>query len=189
MADGKARLTKRFILTGAPGCGKTSIVRELAAKGHDVVEEAATAVIAEEQQDGEEEPWAKPGFIDKIAARQKMALTKALRSRAPLQFFDRSPICTRALCIYLGFTIPRDLEVLIESIIRENLFERRVLFVANLGFIVPTSARRISFEQSLEFERVHEKSYSDFGYELVRIPNAPVSERVNQVLTLSAISQ
>jgi predicted ATPase len=35
---------KRFILTGAPGAGKTSILRVLAATGYPVVDEAATDV-------------------------------------------------------------------------------------------------------------------------------------------------
>ena len=36
---------KRFILTGAPGAGKTSILQALAAGGHAVVPEAATDVM------------------------------------------------------------------------------------------------------------------------------------------------
>lgn len=37
---------KRFILTGAPGAGKTSILRALAASGYGVVPEAATHVMS-----------------------------------------------------------------------------------------------------------------------------------------------
>ncbi len=52
---------KRFIPTGTPGAGKTSIIRELEALGHHVVDEAATAVIAREQALGEPEPWTADG--------------------------------------------------------------------------------------------------------------------------------
>ena len=37
---------RRFIITGAPGAGKTAIVRQLELDGFSVVEEAATDVIA-----------------------------------------------------------------------------------------------------------------------------------------------
>jgi predicted ATPase len=38
---------RRFIITGAPGAGKTAIIRELELDGFSVVEEAATDVIAD----------------------------------------------------------------------------------------------------------------------------------------------
>ena len=37
---------KRFVITGAPGAGKTAIIRQLELDGFSVVEEAATDVIA-----------------------------------------------------------------------------------------------------------------------------------------------
>ncbi|HYK35716.1 AAA family ATPase [Alloacidobacterium sp.] len=36
---------RRFIITGAPGAGKTAIIRQLELDGFGVVEEAATDVI------------------------------------------------------------------------------------------------------------------------------------------------
>jgi hypothetical protein len=59
-------LVKRYILTGAPGAGKTSILRSLAERGWAVVEEAATDVIAREQLAGVSEPWQRSDFADKI---------------------------------------------------------------------------------------------------------------------------
>jgi len=41
---------RRFIITGAPGAGKTAIIRQLELDGFGVVEEAATAVIAAAEQ-------------------------------------------------------------------------------------------------------------------------------------------
>lgn len=47
---------KRFIVTGAPGAGKTAIIRQLEHDGFSIVEEAATDVIALEQARGIAEP-------------------------------------------------------------------------------------------------------------------------------------
>ena len=57
---------KRFILTGAPGAGKTAILRQLELDGFSVVEEAATDVIALWQAQGIAEPWMLPAFIDAV---------------------------------------------------------------------------------------------------------------------------
>ena len=47
---------KRYILTGAPGAGKTAILRQLELDGYGVVEEAATDIIAIEQAQGVADP-------------------------------------------------------------------------------------------------------------------------------------
>ena len=47
---------KRYVLTGAPGSGKTVIIRQLEVDGFSVVEEAATALIALKQAPGLDEP-------------------------------------------------------------------------------------------------------------------------------------
>jgi predicted ATPase len=62
---------KRFIVTGAPGAGKTAIIRQLELDGYSVVEEAATDIIAVAHAQGIDEPWRHPSFIDAIANLQQ----------------------------------------------------------------------------------------------------------------------
>ena len=62
---------KRYILTGTPGSGKTTILRALATRGHAVVEEAATDVIAAAHAAGDPAPERWPEFVDQIVALQK----------------------------------------------------------------------------------------------------------------------
>ena len=171
---------KRYILTGTPGAGKTSVIRELAALGHRVVEEAATAVIAREQALGDAHPWTREHFVDSVVAlqRQRQQQSEAAAAGADVEFYDRSPICTHALATYLGRPVPPALVAEIERITREQVYQRQVFFVRNLGFCEPTAARRIGFQESLVFERVHEESYLAFGYELVPVPAGELGERV-----------
>ena len=62
---------RRFIITGAPGAGKTAIIRQLELDGFSVVEEAATDVIAAAHARGTAEPWMNPSFIDLVVTRAK----------------------------------------------------------------------------------------------------------------------
>ena len=62
---------QRYVVTGAPGAGKTSVLRELGAQGFAVVDEAATDVIAREQQRGVAEPWRDEGFLTLITRLQR----------------------------------------------------------------------------------------------------------------------
>jgi predicted ATPase len=166
---------KRFVLTGAPGAGKTAIIRRLELDGFGVVEEAATDLIAVSRADGVAEPWTQPSFIDAIADLQKRRQIRASCQPDEIQFHDRSAICTAALAAYLGHPVSEALAKELERIQAEAVYQKRIFFIRNLGFITPTEARRISFEEALRFERVHEETYRNFGYEIVFIePGSPM---------------
>ncbi|MEV4495482.1 AAA family ATPase [Micromonospora arborensis] len=47
---------RRYVLTGAPGAGKTTLIEALSRRGHLVVREAATDIIATRQAEGCAEP-------------------------------------------------------------------------------------------------------------------------------------
>lgn len=172
---------QRYILTGAPGAGKTAILRQLEADGFSVVEEAATDVIALSQAKGVPEPWKHPSFIDAIIDLQQQRQVQASDVQCEVQFHDRSPVCTAALAPFLGYPPSKRLMSELDRIKREQIYERRVFFIRNLGFIEPTAARRISFEDTLRFEKVHEDTYRQLGFELDYVEAGPLLERVERI--------
>ena len=172
---------RRFILTGAPGAGKTAILRQLELDGVDVVEEAATDVIALRQAAGEAEPWTDPGFTAAIVALQRLRRARIPPPGVEIQVHDRSAICTLALARHLGHAVGGELVRELRRIAAEAVFERRVLFVRGLGFVTPTTARRIGPEEALRFEAAHEAAYRELGYELVFIEPGPLADRVRQI--------
>jgi predicted ATPase len=172
---------KRFILTGAPGVGKTAIIRHLELDNYSVVEEAATDVIALEQTRGVAEPWGHPVFIDSIVELQRRRQLRASHEPAEIQFHDRSVVCTAALAVFLGYPYSTVLSEELKRIEGQKIFQRQVFFIQNLGFVTPTEARRISFEDSLRFERLHKDIYLDLGFELVAIAPGSLADRVDAV--------
>jgi predicted ATPase len=172
---------KRFILTGAPGAGKTAILRALERDGHVVIEEAATDVIAVAHARGVAAPHLDPTFVDQITALQKARQLRAAALAGDVQVFDRSPVCTAALSAFLDRPVPRGLAEELARIEAEATYERTVFFIENLGFVTPTAARRISFADSLRFEAVHREAYLDRGYELVSIALGAVDDRAEMV--------
>src|SRR3954447_7099828 len=96
-----------FILTGTPGSGKTAVLRQLEVNGHAVVEEAATDVIALGQALGDPRPWERPDFAERILRLQNRRASMV--DADSTVFFDRSPVCTLALCRYLKIPAPEDI--------------------------------------------------------------------------------
>ncbi len=173
-----------YVLTGAPGAGKTAIVRQLELDGHRVVEEAATDVIALQQAIGDPEPHPNPAFIEAILGlqiRRQRAIQTAARADGRIVFFDRSPVCTLALSRYLGYPESALLTAEVGRLLRCASYARTVFFVRSLGFVTPTAARRISLADSLVFEEVHERTYRDLGFRLVDVPPGPLAQRVGVV--------
>ncbi len=177
---------RRFILTGAPGAGKTVLLRQLEVEGFPVVEEAATDLIALEQARGTAEPWTDPGFVGRLVALQRRRRLGAAGGETAdgVQFHDRSAFCTAALADYLGHPRPPALAAELEELARGRFYERRVLLVGLLGFVTPTAARRISLEEARRFEAVHVAVYRAAGFEPVPVAPASVIERAAAVRRL-----
>ncbi len=172
---------KRFILTGTPGSGKTSLIKALEQKGYFVIPEAATDIIASEQKKGNHEPWRYPNFIDNIITQQKHRQIQVQNLNTSVQFYDRSPICAYALALYLGFVPSALLLEEIERIKINKIYEKTVFFIENLGFCESTESRKISFEEALKFEQIHLDTYAKFGYKIFKIPAVSIDERVKLV--------
>jgi predicted ATPase len=168
---------RRFILTGTPGAGKTAVLRQLERDGFSVVEEAATDVIALSQACGVAEPWTHASFIDTVAELQKRRQLRTAYEPCDVQFHDRSAICTVALAAYLGFPVTSALAREVDRLGTEKIFAREVFFIRNLGYVAPTEARRISFEEALRFEEIHERTYRDMGFAIVWIEPGSVADR------------
>jgi predicted ATPase len=171
---------KRFIFTGTPGSGKTSVIKELDRLGHAVIKESATDVISIEQSKGIERPWEEIDFVDQIVLMQK---ERQMDATGDLQFYDRSPFCTYALGQYLSnwknieFTPSPVLLAEIDRCLKDGIYQNKVFFFENLGFIEHTDARKISYEDALVFEQIHLDVYKEFGFNITMIPKGLTVEQ------------
>ena len=67
---------RRYVLTGAPGAGKTTLADALRLRGHRVVPEAATDVVARFQAAGIDDPHHRGQFSGKWTARMQNESTR-----------------------------------------------------------------------------------------------------------------
>ena len=169
-------MSKKYVLTGAPGAGKTTLIDALRERGHAVVAEAATDVIARRQAAGRADEWRDPTFLTEIADLQQ---EREQAATGEVIFFDRSPVCTLALAHYASMPVPPGLQAAADR--AAGFYQRRAFLVRPLGFVVKTAARRISYADSLRFAAIHEDVYAACGFTLVDVPHEPVADRVARI--------
>lgn len=173
-------MSKRYILTGAPGAGKTTLINALAERGYPIITEAATALIEQRQQKEVAIPWLQNDFIDAITAIQ---LTDIEQAPSSLCFFDRSPFCTIALARFLSRTVPDKLEMMAEKLATEQYFNTKVFYIHLLDTIEKTAARTISFNEAKGFGELHRTVYQHYGFELIEIDKATKDIRTERILS------
>lgn len=176
---------RRYVVTGTPGAGKTTLVEALRVRGYAVVSESATDVIVAGQAHGVSEPWTAPRFFDDILRLQMQRQVQV--PAAAVVLFDRSPICTLALTRYAGQPAPPQLVEEVDRLVSEGFYERTVLLVRPLGFITTTAVRRITYADALAFEAIHESTYRDLGFDLVEVAPDTVERRVQAVESILAV--
>jgi predicted ATPase len=174
-------MLQRFVLTGAPGSGKTTLLHALSERGHAVVAEAATDVIVAEQASGVDAPWEQDSFIDLVVAVQMTRQLATVPVDATVQMFDRSPLCTLALARYQRRPVTAVLAAEIARVVSEQVYQPVAFLVRPLGFVEHTTARRISYQDSLTFEVQHRQVYREHGFTLVDVPRGSLSDRVEVV--------
>ena len=175
-------MKKRYILTGAPNAGKTTLLTALAQRGYSTVDEAATALITQAQLNGNQMPWERVDFIDQVVTRQIAYQQQADTLPEDVIFFDRSPFCTYALCLFLEYLPTHTLLNEIDRIRHNGIYQKNVFFLEQLGFVEKTSARQISLGDCQRFERLHEQVYTDFGYTCLKLPAESTEKRLNTLL-------
>jgi predicted ATPase len=165
-----------YVITGAFSSGKSTLLRELAARGHRTVPEAARVLIDQEMALGK----ALAEIRGDEAAFQRQVLAMKIQTEASLPpgdtiFFDRGIPDSVAYLELGGFDAAGAREA------SRGRVYRRVFILDPLPFQADY-ARTEAREQAAVLDRLLEKCYLELGCPVTRIPVASVDERVARVL-------
>jgi predicted ATPase len=165
---------KKYVLTGAPGSGKSSIILDLEARGEYIIREAAEDVIKKHQALGNKEPWLNPNFQREILALQLKREARVYQNIKRV-FIDRG--------IPDGLTYaPRESKIA-QEIIQNTPRYDAIFLIQNLEKTDTNEIRREDYEEARELERKLTKVYEELGYELIKISPTNLQERTTQILT------
>ncbi|MAZ78182.1 MAG: ATPase [Legionellaceae bacterium] len=168
-----------FILTGSPGSGKTSILRELQSLGYLVVPEYAREIIREQRIiDGE-------GVYDRDPRLFKeLMLSRAIHDYEQHSIHLCPVIFDRGIPDILVYADCFGLERGSESNAASNFqYNNTVFFSPSWREIYANDEdRKISYEEAQQFGNNLEATYLECGYQVVRLPLVSPLERATFII-------
>lgn len=184
-------MTRKYVLTGGPGSGKSSIILALEDCWQHVIREAAEDVIKLMKAEGVTEPWNQANFQDRILQLQRKREFHARLTDASRIFIDRGTLDGLAYYQIQGrepsHMMQEELkwyDLAARGMLGVNKRYDGVFLIENLGNCEKNRVRREDFEQSLELERLQGENYRKAGYEVIRIAPGTIEERMKRILCL-----
>ncbi|WP_207421244.1 AAA family ATPase [Desertivirga brevis] len=169
----------KYIITGGPGAGKTSLLTELQELGYSVSEEASRQLIIEEVNKGSNcLPW-----IDLSAFAEKaLERMRELYFAAPdntVTFFDRG---IPDIIAYLK-AASIDPDAKYYQALFKCQYQSKVFILAPWESIyVNDSERWQTFEEAGRLYESIKETYEELGFELIELPRASTKERAEFVV-------
>lgn len=175
------RSTNFYVITGGPGVGKTALITELERLGYLTVAEDARRIIrTQAKQGGVGLPWKNKALYAHLMLDASIRrFQKALKgNRRAVHFFDRGVLDAVCYMRMEGIVITNEVSAQIAK-----------YRYANKVFILPPwleiyqndDERKQSWEEASNTFIKMKETYQEFGYELIELPKASVSQRVEMI--------
>ncbi|MBB6460334.1 AAA family ATPase [Flammeovirga kamogawensis] len=168
---------QKFIISGAAGTGKTTLINAIAQKNIPSLPEVSRKVIQQEQRiNSDGFPWAN---IEKYTDLVFHESVQNLFENTDAIFCDRSLIDAIAYLNHQGKPIPSKLA----AFPFKEHYHKKVFFAMPWKDIYRTDNQRPeSFEYHLSLSKVLFSTYNRYGFDLIQIPFGSVHARVKFVL-------
>lgn len=173
-------MNQKYIITGGPGTGKTSIINELKNRGFNCIDEVSREIITDQMSHGGDIlPWK-----NQIAFENRIANIRAQQySESPkncICFFDRSVFDCIA---YLKVNNLNTTSEILKNIKKYN-FNNTVFYTPIWEEIYKNDRERIeNIEMAMKIQKSIIQTYKYYGYKLIEIPKFPITERTDFIIS------
>ena len=162
---------KKYIITGGPYSGKSSVLNLLEEMGIHVLHETARLIIREDQEKKKSDPaydFLYPWDDQKVFCRRchKRQLEREKELTGDIAVLDRSIIDNLAYAAVAGIELDREIY---RDIARAG-YEKKVFYLDQLENYRPDDQRKDSEKQVKAVHEALHKVYSRLGFEIIQIP-------------------
>jgi predicted ATPase len=168
-----------YVVTGGPGVGKTTILRELAERGFCYVPEVARQIIQEQMScGGNALPWANQSAYAELMLDRSILSFKQHTPSTKTTFCDRGIPDT--LC-YLKL-IGKDTAKAASASLNYRYAQKVFLAPAWEEIYTCDAERRQSWDEAVKTSELMLRVYRECGYEVIELPRATPVERAEFIL-------
>lgn len=173
--------TKRIVIAGGPGSGKTSLIDYLEQEGYSVKHEISRAVTLEAQKEGIEQLFLeKPTlFSQKLLEGRLKQFNEGKNCTESLLFYDRGMPDVTAYMDFVSTDYPKSFS----DICRNNKYDVIFLLPPWEAIYHSDNERYESFEQAEKIYNFLKTSYKNYGYKIQEVPIGTIDERSQFILT------
>lgn len=172
--------SKKIVITGGPGTGKSSVIKDLELRGCICLHEVSREITAEAQKQGIAQLFLDQPilFSEKLLeARINQHKEAALKQKDV--FLDRAIPDVVAYLNYFGTSYPSNFGLAC----REFQYDRVFLLPPWEEIYQTDNERYESFEQAQKIHGFLKDSYLTYGYNPIEVPKASVKKRSEFILS------
>ena len=172
--------TKKIVITGGPGTGKTSIINNLINRGHNCLEEVSRQVTLSARESGIEQLFlTEPLLFSELLLKERKAqFIEASNLPNGTIFLDRGIPDIVAYMDYIGDNYPKKFV----KACKNNVYDYVFILAPWQDIFISDSERYENFYQSIEIHEHLVNTYTKYGYKLIDVPFNSVDKRVDYIL-------
>lgn len=173
--------TRKIVITGGPGTGKSSIVHELEKRGETCLHEISRQVTLEAQKEGIAQLFLEQPllFSQKLLEGRLNQFHKANSKDSDHIFIDRGLPDVVAYMDYFNTEYPEHFHKTCE----EHQYEKVFILPPWKEIYKSDNERYESFEEALKISSYLYSTYIKYGYEPIEVPKTGILERTEFILS------
>lgn len=172
--------TRKIVITGGPGTGKTSVIEALESHGYYCLHEVSREITKEAQKKGIDQLFLKDPllFSELLLEGRIRQFMDAEEFKADLVFLDRGVTDVVAYMNYFG----NDYPPVFNRVCREYIYDQVFILPPWKQIYTEDNERYESYEQAVEIHDELARSYIEHGYEPLEVPQGSIADRTSFIL-------
>ncbi len=172
--------TKRIVITGGPGSGKTTLINHIEHLGYPTMHEVSRDIINEARKQGIDQLFLKNPmlFSQKLLESRLSQFEKAKELETAYVFYDRATPDITAYMDFIGAEYPPEFEKPCFT----HLYDCVFLLPPWELIYTKDNERYETFTQAQEIYKSLCDGYKKYGYTIIEVPQGAINQRCDFIL-------